>query len=127
MGSSLCPVSVASPCPEVWLHLLREALALALGSDGDWDKQHQAELWLPITMAQGEKLRMSKDIEMGAALVSPPGSKAFVRVQRDLTLVPRYVQKNWTARAVGDQAGEPRYGLRTNQTSFQKDSWEDLW
>lgn len=67
------------PMPWVWFHLLGEALTLALGSDGDWDKQHQAELRLPFPMAQGEKLGMSKDTGMGAALVSPPGSKAFVR------------------------------------------------
>lgn len=67
------------PMPLVWFHLLGEALTLALGSDGDWDKQHQAELRLPFPVAQGEKLGMSKDTGMGAALVSPPGSKAFVR------------------------------------------------
>lgn len=45
---------------------------------------------------------MSKDIGVGAALVGPPGSKAFVEMWRDQTLVPRTgTQNEWSCTCCG--------------------------
>lgn len=40
VGSCHCPISVASPCPGVWLQLLGDAPTPAPCSDGGWDRQH---------------------------------------------------------------------------------------
>lgn len=64
---------------------------LALMEAGTGSTRQSCPFW---GLLRGEKLGMSKDIRTRAALVSPPGSKAFVEMWRDPTLVPRTGTQN---------------------------------
>lgn len=75
----LCPTSITSHCPGIWLPFLGEVLTPATGTGGGWAGQCWPELPPALPRAWGWKPGMSRDVGTGAALVSVPGSKASKR------------------------------------------------